>query len=79
MLFLLNLVLFLTLLLVAIAYVLQKAPFVFPIIGGRKVEQLHANIEALNISLSPEQIAFLESVVPFDLGFPGNMIVGFFS
>ena len=59
----------------AIAYVLHKAPFVFPIIGGRKVEHLHANIEALNISLSPEQIGFLESVVPFDAGFPGNMIV----
>ena len=28
---------------VAIAYVMQKAPFVFPIIGGRKVEHLHQN------------------------------------
>ncbi|KAF9522052.1 Aldo/keto reductase [Crepidotus variabilis] len=59
---------------VAIAYVLQKAPFVFPIVGGRKVEHLEANIEALSISLSEEQIKYLESVTEFDLGFPLTMI-----
>lgn len=66
---------------VAIAYVLQKAPFVFPIIGGRKVEHLLANVEALNITLTAEQITYLESVVPFDAGFPHNMVVskGFLS
>ncbi|KAI0033212.1 Aldo/keto reductase [Vararia minispora EC-137] len=57
---------------VAIAYVMQKTPYVFPIVGGRKVEHLHANIEALSISLSKEHIAYIESIVPFDLGFPGN-------
>ncbi|KAL5525042.1 AAD14_6 [Sanghuangporus sanghuang] len=55
---------------VAIAYVLQKAPYVFPIIGGRKVEHLMANIEALKITLSDEQIKYLESALPFDPGFP---------
>ncbi|CAL1709961.1 unnamed protein product [Somion occarium] len=55
---------------VAIAYVMQKAPYVFPVVGGRKIEHLHQNIEALEIALSPEQIAYLESVQPFDLGFP---------
>lgn len=60
---------------VAIAYVMQKTPYVFPIIGGRKIEHLHANIEALNISLSNEQIEYLESVIPFDPGFPSTMIV----
>ncbi|KAL5498361.1 AAD14_8 [Sanghuangporus vaninii] len=55
---------------VAIAYVMQKTPYVFPIIGGRKVEQLMANIEALKISLSDEQIQYLESILPFDPGFP---------
>ncbi|TFK24415.1 aryl-alcohol dehydrogenase [Coprinopsis marcescibilis] len=59
---------------VAIAYVLHKTPYVFPIIGGRKVEQLDQNIEGLELSLSNEQIQFLENVFPFDLGFPGNMI-----
>ncbi|KAI0031215.1 Aldo/keto reductase [Vararia minispora EC-137] len=58
---------------VAIAYVMQKTPYVFPIIGGRKVEHLHANIEALSVSLSKEHISYIESIVPFDLGFPGNV------
>ncbi|KAK0439109.1 Aldo/keto reductase [Armillaria borealis] len=59
---------------VAIAYVMQKAPYVFPIIGGRKVEHLKANMEALDISLSKEQVEFLEGIVPFDPGFPTTMI-----
>ena len=54
---------------------MQKTPYVFPIIGGRKVEHLMANLEALEISLSNEQIKYLESVVPFEPGFPGWMIV----
>lgn len=60
---------------VAIAYLMQKAPFVFPIVGGRKVEHLLANLESLDISLSDEQIKYLESIIPFDLGFPSSMIV----
>ena len=60
---------------VAIAYVMQKAPYVFPIIGGRKVEHLHSNLEALEIVLTLEHIKYLESIVPFDPGFPMNIIV----
>ncbi|KAE9393173.1 Aldo/keto reductase [Gymnopus androsaceus JB14] len=59
---------------VAIAYVMQKTPYVFPIIGGRKVENLVENLEALSISLTDEQIKELESVIPFDVGFPIDMI-----
>ncbi|KAF5377118.1 hypothetical protein D9757_008808 [Collybiopsis confluens] len=59
---------------VAIAYVMQKTPYVFPIIGGRKVDNLKSNIEALDISLSDEQIKELESVIPFDVGFPTTMV-----
>lgn len=54
---------------------MHKAPFVFPVIGGRKVSQLKANVEALSVSLTPEHILFLESAVPFDRGFPYSMIV----
>ena len=54
---------------------MQKAPFVFPIVGGRKVEHLLANLEALDISLGDEQIEYLEGVLPFELGFPSSMIV----
>ncbi|KAF9256656.1 Aldo/keto reductase [Marasmius fiardii PR-910] len=59
---------------VAIAYVMQKTPYVFPIIGGRKVEHLVANLEALEIELSDEHIKYLESIVPFKAGFPSNFI-----
>ncbi|VDB94286.1 unnamed protein product [Peniophora sp. CBMAI 1063] len=59
---------------VAVAYVLQKTPYVFPIIGGRKVEHLLENLEALEVALTPEHIKEIESVVPFDLGFPHSMI-----
>ncbi|KAK0477459.1 NADP-dependent oxidoreductase domain-containing protein [Armillaria novae-zelandiae] len=59
---------------VAIAYVMHKTPYVFPIIGGRKVEHLEANLKALDISLSKEQIEYLESTMPLDPGFPTTMI-----
>ncbi|GBE89945.1 hypothetical protein SCP_1702710 [Sparassis crispa] len=59
---------------VAIAYAMQKVPYVFPIVGGRKVEHLMENIEALSISLSPEQIAYLEGILPFEPGFPYTTI-----
>ncbi|KAF9064035.1 NADP-dependent oxidoreductase domain-containing protein [Rhodocollybia butyracea] len=59
---------------VAIAYVMQKTPYVFPIIGGRKVENLKANMEALDISLTEAHIKELESVVPFDVGFPTTFV-----
>ncbi|KAJ7714626.1 Aldo/keto reductase [Mycena olivaceomarginata] len=59
---------------VAIAYVLSKAPYVFPILGGRKVEHLISNLTALDITLSEAQITKLEGAVKFDPGFPGTMI-----
>ena len=60
---------------VAIAYLLQKTPYVFPIVGGRKVEHLLANIEALDIDLTDEHIKTLESAGTYDPGFPGWLIV----
>jgi len=59
---------------VAIAYTMHKAPFVYPIIGGRKVEHLMANIEALDITLTAEQIAYIDGILPFDKGFPNNFL-----
>jgi len=54
---------------------LHKLPYVFPIIGGRKVEQLKENIAALDISLTPEQVRRIEQAAPFDQGFPNNFVV----
>jgi hypothetical protein len=48
---------------------------VFPIIGGRKVEHLKQNIQALDISLSPEQMQRIDNAKPIDLGFPYTVIV----
>jgi aryl-alcohol dehydrogenase-like predicted oxidoreductase len=59
---------------IAIAYVMAKAHNVFPIVGGRKVEHLQDNIQALKIKLTSEQIELLESVKPFDVGFPNDFI-----
>ncbi|KAH6876519.1 putative aryl-alcohol dehydrogenase Aad14 [Thelonectria olida] len=59
---------------IALAYVMAKAPYVFPIVGGRKIEHLHDNIQALSIKLTKEQVEYLESVQHFDIGFPGTFI-----
>ena len=59
---------------VALAYVMAKAPNVFPIVGGRRIEHLKDNIQSLTIRLTPEQIKYLESVQPFDAGFPHNFL-----
>ncbi|KAJ5367954.1 aryl-alcohol dehydrogenase AAD14 [Penicillium cataractarum] len=59
---------------VALAYVMCKSPNVFPIVGGRKIEHLHDNIQALSIRLTEKQIQFLEAATVFDVGFPNNFI-----
>ncbi|EMC96820.1 hypothetical protein BAUCODRAFT_70131 [Baudoinia panamericana UAMH 10762] len=59
---------------IALAYVMSKAPYVFPIVGGRKVEHLQDNIQSLKIKLSDQQIEKLEAVVPFVPGFPNNFV-----
>lgn len=61
---------------IAQAYVMHKAPYVFPIIGGRNIEQLRGNIDALSIALSSDEIQEIEAAVPFELGFPHNFIWG---
>lgn len=63
---------------IALAYVMHKAPYVFPIVGGRKVDHLKGNIEALSIELSKEDIAEIEGAVQFDVGFPSSMLFEFF-
>ncbi|KAF8192130.1 NADP-dependent oxidoreductase domain-containing protein [Pholiota molesta] len=59
---------------IAIAYLMHKTTFVFPLVGGRKVEHLVANLEALDIELTDEHIAYLEGIVPFNPGFPASII-----
>ncbi|KAL8747702.1 MAG: hypothetical protein Q9190_000443 [Brigantiaea leucoxantha] len=59
---------------VAIAYALQKTPYMFPMVGGNKVANLRANAEALSLELSPEDVTKIDKAYDFDLGFPHNFI-----
>ncbi|CAG9975949.1 unnamed protein product [Clonostachys byssicola] len=61
---------------VALAYVLYKSPYVFPILGGRKLDHLRGNIEALSLRLTKEDIDEVETSYPFDVGFPHNFLSG---
>ncbi|KAF2201582.1 aryl-alcohol dehydrogenase [Delitschia confertaspora ATCC 74209] len=59
---------------VALAYVLQKTPYIFPMVGGSKVSHLKSNVEALSLELTAEDIAEIDKGYEFDLGFPHNFI-----
>lgn len=57
---------------IALAYVMHKTPYVFPIVGGRKIEHLQGNVEALKLHLSHDDLKEIEDAVPFDHGFPNT-------
>ncbi|GKZ22972.1 hypothetical protein AbraIFM66951_001493 [Aspergillus brasiliensis] len=59
---------------VAIAYVLQKTPYLFPIVGGRTVEQLEANVKALSLELTEQDVKEIDNAYPFHLGFPHSFL-----
>lgn len=59
---------------VALAYVMHKTPYVFPIVGGRTIDHLRGNVEALKLHLSHEDMKAIEGAVPFDLGFPTSFL-----
>ncbi len=45
---------------VALAWMLQKAPVVAPVVGATKPSQLETAVEALAVKLSPEEMTYLE-------------------
>ncbi|KAL2819655.1 NADP-dependent oxidoreductase domain-containing protein [Aspergillus cavernicola] len=59
---------------IALAYLLHKAPYVFPVIGCRTVEQLESNIESLAVELTEDEIHEIEDTTEFDLGFPMSFL-----
>lgn len=61
---------------IAMAYVMHKAPYVFPLVGGRKVEHIKGNIKALKINLTEAEISKIESAYHFDPGFPHSFLSG---
>lgn len=61
---------------VALAYLMHKAPYVYPIVGGRKLEHLKANVEALSLALNEEDMKEIEDISDFEIGFPQNFLGG---
>lgn len=53
---------------------MAKQPYIFPIVGIRKVEHLKDNIEGLAIRLTKEEIKEIEEAYEFKPGFPHDFI-----
>ena len=64
---------------IAQAYLLHKAPYVFPIIGLRKIEHLKSNIQALRVELTDEEVDEIDGAAPFDVGFPMSFLFEYMS
>lgn len=61
---------------IAMAYVMQKTPYVFPLVRGRKVEHIKGNIDALNVDLTEEDVLKIDAAYHFDPGFPHTFLSG---
>ncbi|KEF58769.1 uncharacterized protein A1O9_03612 [Exophiala aquamarina CBS 119918] len=61
---------------IALRYVTLKAPYIFPIIGGRKIENLKSNIAALDIDLTEDEMEEIEAASPVSLGYPHVVLAG---
>ena len=55
---------------VALAWLRHQTVPVIPIIGARKVSQLHDNLASLDLELSAEQLKSLDGVSRIELEFP---------
>jgi aryl-alcohol dehydrogenase-like predicted oxidoreductase len=58
----------------AVALAWLRARGIIPIIGPRTVEQLQANLACITTSLSPDQIARLDTASAISLGFPHDFL-----
>ncbi|KAJ5105982.1 NADP-dependent oxidoreductase domain-containing protein [Penicillium alfredii] len=61
---------------VALAYVMQKTPYVFPIVGARKVSHIDGSIAGLSVTLTEDEVGQVEKAYPFDHGFPHTFLSG---
>src|SRR4051812_9244688 len=55
---------------------MSQAPYIFPIIGGRKIENLKSNIAALEVDLTEDEIKEIEAAAPVSLGYPHVILAG---
>jgi aryl-alcohol dehydrogenase-like predicted oxidoreductase len=60
----------------ALTYILDKEPYVFAIVGGRKLSHIKGNIEGLSVSLEEEEVAQIDNAYVFDPGFPHSFLSG---
>jgi aryl-alcohol dehydrogenase-like predicted oxidoreductase len=59
---------------VAIAWTMHRSPSIIPILGARNVGQIRDNLGAIDVELTPGQMAELEKATEFSLGFPHDFI-----
>lgn len=59
---------------IAIAWTLANPAVTAPLIGARTLRQLDDNIGALDVALSPEQLAQLDAASRIELGFPHDFL-----
>jgi aryl-alcohol dehydrogenase-like predicted oxidoreductase len=59
---------------VAISWLLHKEPVTSVIIGAKTVEQLNDNIAAVDLKLTPEQMATLDEVSALPSEYPAWML-----
>ena len=58
---------------VALSWLRHRPVPVIPILGARKLTQLHDNLASFDLTLSPEQVKALDNASQIDLGFPLSM------
>ena len=61
---------------VAIAWAMHRSRSVHPILGVRRPEQLADDLGALDVELTAESVARLETATGFEAGFPSDFIAG---
>lgn len=62
---------------VALSWVQSRPGVTSTIIGARRLAQLEDNLKALDVTLSPEQVARLDALTKPSFGFPQNMAAFF--
>jgi aryl-alcohol dehydrogenase-like predicted oxidoreductase len=59
---------------IALAWTMSHFRTVHPILGARRLEQLHDTLGAADRTLPPDVVATLDEVTAFDPGFPHDFI-----
>lgn len=59
---------------VALAWTMVRDPAIHPIVGARRLDQLHDNLAAVDVEVPPEALARLDEATAITLGFPHDFI-----